>query len=85
VRTVTGFTSPSSAVGSSVTVTGSGFTGATAVTFKTITVPNAATNKAGSYTFKVTLKKGSYIWTVKATDIAGNAGKASATKKLTVR
>ena len=43
------------------------------------------TNKARSYSFKVTLKKGSYTWTVKATDIAGNVGKASAAKTLTVR
>jgi hypothetical protein len=54
-------------------------------TVKTIKIANVAANKAGSYTFKVTLKRGSYNWTVKATDIAGNAGKASATKKLIVK
>ena len=54
-------------------------------TVKTIKIANVATNKARSYTFKVTLKKGSYRWTVKATDIAGNTGKVSAAKKLTVR
>jgi photosystem II stability/assembly factor-like uncharacterized protein len=52
---------------------------------KTITVPNVPTNKARSNVFKVNLKKGTYTWTVKATDIAGNAGKASAAKKLTVK
>ena len=52
---------------------------------KTITIANVATNKAGSYTFKVTLKKGSYSWSVTATDIAGNAGTASAAKKLIVK
>ena len=43
------------------------------------------TNKARSYSFKVTLKKGGYTWTVKAIDIAGNVGKASAAKRLIVR
>ena len=52
---------------------------------KTITIANLATNKAGSYTFKVTLKKGSYSWSVTATDIAGNAGNASTAKKLIVK
>jgi hypothetical protein len=54
-------------------------------TVKTIKIANVATNKARSYAFKVTLKKGSYSWTVKATDIAGNVGKLSAARKLTVR
>ena len=56
-----------------------------AKTVKTIKIANAAANKARSYTFKVTLKKGSYTWTVKATDVAGNVGKASAAKKLIVK
>jgi hypothetical protein len=54
-------------------------------TVKTITIANASTNKAQSCSFKITLKKGSYTWSVKATDIAGNAGKASGTKKLIVK
>jgi hypothetical protein len=54
-------------------------------TVRTITVPNIATNKAHSCAFKVSLKKGSYTWTAKATDVAGNAGKASAAKKLIVK
>jgi hypothetical protein len=33
----------------------------------------------------VTLKKGSYTWIVKATDLAGNVGKESAAKKLIVK
>jgi hypothetical protein len=36
-------------------------------------------------TCKVTLKKGSYTWTVKATDLADNAGKASVAKKPMVK
>jgi len=43
------------------------------------------TNATRSYSFRVTLKKGSYTWTVKATDAAGNAGTASAAKKLVVK
>jgi len=54
-------------------------------TVKTIKIANVATNKAGRYTFKVALKKGGFTWTVKATDIAGNAGKASTAKKLIVK
>lgn len=52
---------------------------------KTIRISGVPSNKARSFFFKVALKKGSYTWTVKATDVAGNAGKASAAKKLTVR
>jgi hypothetical protein len=56
-----------------------------AKTVKTISVRNVTTNEARSYAFKVTLKKGSYTWTVKATDIAGNVGKAGTARKLTVK
>ena len=52
---------------------------------KTITISNLATNKAASYSFKVSLKRGSYLWSVQATDIARNAGKASAARKLIVK
>jgi hypothetical protein len=54
-------------------------------TVKTISLANVLTNRARSYSLKVTLARGSYSWTVKATDIAGNAGKVSAAKKLVVR
>jgi peptidoglycan/xylan/chitin deacetylase (PgdA/CDA1 family) len=37
-----------------------------------------------SYSFGVKLAKGTYTWTVKATDIAGNAGRASVAKDLIV-
>ena len=52
---------------------------------KTIKLKRVLTNKARSYVFKVTLKKGSYTWTVQATDIAGNIGTQGATKKLIVK
>ena len=52
---------------------------------KTISLPSVPTNKVSSYSFRVTLAKGAYTWTVKATDIAGNVGKVSAAKKLTVQ
>lgn len=52
---------------------------------KTIKILHAATNQAETCSFKATLKKGSYTWSVKATDIAGNVGKVSALKKLVVR
>lgn len=52
---------------------------------KTISLTGVPTNKVSSYSFRVTLAKGGYTWTVKATDIAGNAGKVSAARKLTVR
>jgi len=51
---------------------------------KTIQLTNVPTNVAQTYTCNVTLPKGSYKWTVKATDIAGNAGTVSAAKKLVV-
>jgi cytochrome c len=53
-------------------------------TVKTIKLTNVPTNVAETYTFKVTLPIGSYKWTAKATDIAGNAGPVSAAKKLMV-
>jgi hypothetical protein len=52
---------------------------------KTIRITGVPTNEASSYSFKVTLKKGSYTWTVEATDIAGNVGEACAAKKLIVK
>jgi FG-GAP repeat/Bacterial Ig-like domain len=54
-------------------------------TVKTIKIANVTANKARSYTFKVTLKKGGYTWTVRATDAAGNVGKVSKAKKLIVK
>jgi hypothetical protein len=54
-------------------------------TVKTIKLANVPANKARTYAFKVTLKKGNYTWTVRATDIAGNAGKASTAKTLSVK
>ena len=54
-------------------------------TVKIIKLAGVATNKAAGSTFKVTLKKGTYRWTVKAADIAGNASKVSPAKKLTVK
>jgi len=52
---------------------------------KTIKIAGVPANTLRSYSFKVTLKKGSYTWMVKATDAAGNVGKASAAKKLVVK
>ncbi|HEY5474712.1 MAG TPA: Ig-like domain-containing protein, partial [Candidatus Limnocylindrales bacterium] len=52
---------------------------------KTIKITSVPTNEARSYSFKVTLKKGSYTWTVKAKDAAGNVGNASVAKKLIVK
>jgi hypothetical protein len=52
---------------------------------KTIKFTGVPTNKACSYFLRVTLKKGGYTWTVKATDAAGNVGRVSAAKKLVVR
>ena len=52
---------------------------------KTIRLTGVPTNKIRRYTFRVNLPRGVYTWTVKATDIAGNVGKASAAKRLTVR
>jgi hypothetical protein len=47
---------------------------------------NIDTGKPTSQAAKnVTVKKGSYSWSVRATDIAGNTGNASAAKKLIVK
>ncbi|HTX68791.1 MAG TPA: hypothetical protein VMH50_06550, partial [Thermoleophilia bacterium] len=52
---------------------------------KTIAVAVAKVNLTCCCTFKVTLKKGSYKWTVSAVDAAGNAQTKTSTKKLVVK
>jgi hypothetical protein len=52
---------------------------------KSIRLTGVPTNKTSRCSFRVTLAKGGYTWTVKATDISGNVGKVSAAKKLTVQ
>ena len=51
---------------------------------KTINLANVPTNTTQSCSLKASFKKGSYTWTVKAADIAGNVGKAGAARKLIV-
>ena len=51
---------------------------------KTLVVKNAKTNKALTKSFTCTLKKGSYTWSVSATDPSGNTSAKASTKKLTV-
>jgi hypothetical protein len=52
---------------------------------KRITIKGAVANKNLVYKYKVRLKKGSYTWSVTATDAAGNVGAMSKLKKLTVK
>ena len=52
---------------------------------KTINLANVPTNTTQSCSLKASFKKGSYTWTVKAADIAGNVGKAGAARKLIVK
>jgi len=54
-------------------------------TVKTITVPNVTTNRTGSHAFLAALRPAIYTWTVRAADVAGNTGRASAPRKLVVR
>jgi photosystem II stability/assembly factor-like uncharacterized protein len=51
---------------------------------KTFSIKSARTNKALSKSFTCTLKKGSYTWSVSATDPSGNTCAKASTKKLTV-
>lgn len=53
-------------------------------TVKVITIPNVATNQLRIARLKVTLPRGQYTWTVRATDDAGNTGKVSAARSFVV-
>ncbi len=51
---------------------------------KTMIIKSAKTNKVLTKSFICTLKKGSYTWSVSATDPSGNTCVKASTKKLTV-
>jgi hypothetical protein len=52
---------------------------------RTITINNVPMNVTQTSSFKVTLKKGSYTWSVYATDLAGNTQANVATASFTVK